>query len=575
MADGNAVTEVIAGPIVKATEGGLELDLSGVDKPLSFDSNIPDIGKIEALTDAIILLFQDLEIELNNYLTTYDIAEKAELHYTISRFLSRLNANRLIPLSFRLQSLRTFSKEIRFLDLDLTTAILNAYRVAVQIVMSESGRRDEEYRDNYLLELANLCGEAIALGVQVARLQLEQYWEPGAQLTWQIHELTRVGLAAITQANYSNRALQYQHKICNNIVWFELMREADFFQLTHDGQTLLYESLSPYLEKVQPIYCQKNTMPEVHAGHSYLVSYVGGRYEKPRMKQILEPKHERDRLLLDITQLLPILEEQFQEAKSYMDMGKKSSIPIAHTTDDTDDDKKSTQHKKLKTEDEVYSLYNVSRHLLRCLQIIPHREKRKRINGQQLIMIDNLDYSLTLPHKPAVKLGTKAEIKKYISEWVIRDISAIGIGVDANQSPKHLPQVTNLVRLVWQDKDSTRPLWAQIRWRRHRLNGKRVHMGMKFLPKNIEYWTTHSMRAGQAGLPILAMRSDHEKHAIIWTSNTNVQTNSGTVLNIDNKLFACKILNIIQRGSNFRACEIRIVRSFVPMQSLHQSLLKR
>ncbi|MDX8411788.1 MAG: hypothetical protein R8K46_07975, partial [Mariprofundaceae bacterium] len=223
-----------------------ELDISG-SSLLASDVDIPEIGQFSALTDAILLLFQDIDTRLTKYLTSFDEAEKEELHRDMKRFLGRLNANHLLPLKFRLRVLQSFGREAEFLDADLTYAILNAYKVAILLILDEAHEKPA-----YHLPLAKLCGDAITLAVRVTRLQLRLYREPSVQVTRHVHELTRLGLGALGKLEDGPMASKFRDNINHNLVWYELLSMANFFALTLEGQDIVYDSLEPYISKVVP-----------------------------------------------------------------------------------------------------------------------------------------------------------------------------------------------------------------------------------------------------------------------------------------------------------------------------------
>ncbi|MDX8394649.1 MAG: hypothetical protein R8K21_08740 [Mariprofundales bacterium] len=519
-----------------------ELELEG-SYSLTNDMNINDIGKLEELTDAIVMLFQNIDKQLNSYLVSCDETQKKELHKKMSRFLARLNTNRMLPLSFRLKSLRAFSKEARFLDADLTAAILNSYKVGIEIVRAEA-----KGRENYLLELGNLCGESISLASLVARLQLEAYNEPHTQITRQVHELFRIGIAALGKFSANNqRARNYREKINHSITWYELMREADFFQLTREGQRLIYDSLEPYIKQVMPMYCPREHESPSLEDHAYLIAYVGGKQEKPRFVRQLRQRHEKDRIILDITQLLPILQSHLKEAEAYMHGGGERKVG----------------KRKLRTEDEVNMLYQVTRHMLRCLHITPHKHPRQQANGEVIRIISNVEMGLRMPHKGhfAISNPTNKKDERGISVWNMRDISPAGTGLETAVKSDAVPEVTALVRLVWGNKEGSYPFWAQVRWRRHLLKGQKIRLGLQFLPRNVQIWWTQDVGT-RNNHPVLGIPMKRKNHVVVWSTDTRLKVGSSLILNIKGKLYACKVIAVPQRGCNFHACQAKVVRPF-------------
>ncbi|MDX8393108.1 MAG: hypothetical protein R8K21_00795 [Mariprofundales bacterium] len=534
----------------KGTMPQFELDLQDSSYSLTAGMSIPEIGRLEALTDAILMLFQNIEKQLNAYLVSCDEVEKSELHARMQRFLGKINGNRMIPLSFRLRVLRTFSKEARFLDADLTLAILNSYKITIQLVVEAA--RD---REPYLLELGNLCSESISLAMQVARMELERYWEPSLQVVRQVHELTRVGLAALSKVRQGKKATTYQDRIRNGIVWYELMRTADFYQLTVEGQRLVHSSLEPYIQNVTPMYCPRQQSVLADTKRIYLISFVGGRQAKPQYTQGLRPISDKDRVILDITKLVPILKKQLAEVEGYM----QGKVP---------ENKDGKLGSKLRTEDEVRMTHTVTRHLLRCMHIIPRKHERRTGTAEEVKVVANIELAFRMPHKPSFNLKVSKSSRNDDDEqdtkaslWMVHDISPTGMGVETNQTTVVFPEVTNLVRLVWPDNKSVYPFWGQLRWRKHRLKGRNVMMGIQFLPRNLNMWWVQGVGTGSRD-PVLGLRLKDPRRVVIWTNDSRMHDGSGLIINIQGNPYVCKVLSVIQQGGNFKACQVRVVRPF-------------
>jgi len=520
-----------------------ELDITG-SSLLASDVEIPEIGQFSALTDAIILLFQDIETRLAKYLTSYDEDEKEELHRDMKRFLGRINANHLIPLKFRLRVLQSFSREAEFLDADLTYAILNAYKVAILHILDAAHEKPV-----YHLPLAKLCGDAITLAVRVTRLQLRLYREPSIQVTRHVHELTRLGLGALGKIDETSQASKFKESINHNLAWYELLSMANFFALTLEGQDILYDSLEPYISKVVPFYCPRRQSALSTQGHVYLVHEVGtGRPVPEWSDKGVQPIHEWDRVILDISQLVPILRSQLQEAQAHMNDIEK-------------------QKRELRTEHELHMTLAVAKHLLTCLLDKPRKEERAPAKGQWTHVIGNMKRALTMPHKPSFRLSPLhlAEEEEQRNTWNLTDMSKTGMSVETDEL-KYLPDVTNVIRMVWpeNDEEAGRPFWAQVMWRRQAAKGGPMRMGLQFLPPQITCWRRQpyggNVEAGDRGnYFVLGAKLAKRKEFLIWTHDKNIQAGSTFELEMNSQWRPCRVLRIIQVGANHVVCLTNIL----------------
>jgi len=515
----------------------LELQTSSA---LSTD-DIPEVGALEALTDAIVVLFQNIDKQLTRYLVTFDQEEKADLHKSMQRFLGRINSNPLIPLSFRLKVLQTFSKEISFLDAQLTQAILNAYKVAILLV-----RDAAEDRTEYLLVLARLCGESITLAMRVTRLNFENYVEPSIQITRQVHELTRLGLAALEAAQGGEaRGRKFRMIIHDGLAWYEIMRISNFYGLTPQGQNIVYTSLKPYIKHITSEYCPRSETVSSQAKHVYLVSSVGGRQNRPQWMTALAATANTDRVILDITSLLPVLKRQLNDVEEHLKNRKK-------------------QREHIRTEKELHMTHTVTKHLMTALHKVKRKHSREVISKGSVTLVGNFHVGIKLPNDstriPILPVSHKGE-ETLASNWRAFNISPGGIALQTDEVA-NMPDVSALVRMVWtNDKNNDKPQWGEVRWRRHLAVGKRRHLGVRFLPRNLATWRVQVVGGeGDKQHMVLGMPLKKDGRLVVWSNNTQLSVGSIMLIEISRQLYTCKVMGVVQRGENFVTCHLRASR---------------
>lgn len=516
-----------------------ELDIKD-SSALNEFSDVPEIGKLEALTDVIKMMFQDIESRIEKYLVSMDEAEKDQLHKEMKRFLSRINANNMIPLQFRLKVLHSFGKEASFLDGSLTSSILDSYKVAILLLLEAA-----EDKQNYLLALSKMCGQAIQLAMRVSRLQLAEYHEPRVQVTKQVHAFARIGLGALDKVDRGPKRSMNEESIRYGLIWYELMRASDFFRLGKGGQELVYDSIEPYISQVSVEYCPKNQSAMMPSDHIFLVSYVDEKPKKPEWTDHLRVLHPSDRVILDITELLPMLKKQLSDVVEHMKNIEK-------------------QKSQLRTEIEIHNTHKVTMHLLSCMHVLPRKNNRHE-RAEALTLLSNFKMALKKPNKPSFRvlpmMGDSDEDDDLASQWTSTDVSKDGVGIETDEMI-HMPEVSSLVRIVWNNNAIKWPFWGILIWRRH--SATRVghtNAGIQFLHGVPNIGAMQSAGKG-AKWQVLYSKLHKAGQLMVWSPETNITQGMGVLMEINEQMFECKIVKILQRGSNYVSCHVNIVRKY-------------
>lgn len=533
---------------MRPSESGLEkllspeLTLETDDAALREDlADIPEMGNLSALSDAILLLFKNIDERLNRYLTSVDSTEKDELVKEMKQFLDRINSNHLIPLHFRLKVLHSFGREAAFLNAELTSAILKSYQVGILLLLEEANEKE-----HYLLALGQLCGEAIQLAMHVSRLHLSQYRELGFRITNQVHALARNGLGSLMKCSESIKRLQHLKSLRHSMAWFELMRAADFFSLRPSEQETIYNYIESCINKIDVVYVPKRQAIQHIEDHTYLVSYVEERKQsRPERVDVLQETHSHDRIVLDISILLPILKSRLMEVEEHLEDVEK-------------------QRRDLRTEDELQSTLIATKRMLISMHKIPRKQERVE-DQQEFTLVGNLETALKMPNKPSFimtpMMGDDGQLDEQTSYWASYDRSAAGVGAEATNSIQ-LPEISSLVRLVWASSNTDpQPCWGRMIWRRHLAVGiGRVQAGIQFLPGNPMIITIQS--PGHDSYAALAVRLKEPNELMTWMLRRKL--NAGEIILIENngKTFSCQVLKAAQHGSNYSAYRIRVTNTF-------------
>ncbi|MDX8389525.1 MAG: hypothetical protein R8M38_03450 [Mariprofundaceae bacterium] len=525
-----------------------ELELESTEVG-ALDEDIPEIGHLSALTDAVLLLFDNIESRLTRYLKSHDSVERSDLHLEMKQFLTRISANPLIPIHFRLKVLRTFSKEVDVLDAPMTSAILGAYKISILLLLDVT-KGDERF----LLALAKVSGEAITLAKRVTQLKLIVYDEPGNEITSQVFALLRLGMSALSELGDSKLALIHRANIEHGAIWFELVRMADFFSLTPEGQEIIYKSLEPYIGNVQISYCPRNQRMPALPDSLYLVTHVSNPEQRPRLTNRLEPIASVDRIILNMTQLVPKIKNQYKEICEHMECTQK-------------------QRQDLRIEREVATTHAVTLHLIRSLSIVPRNAAREGADKKQwLSLVANLNAAFQMPNKSSFRImpvGMDEEREdEEVSNWHAVNTSNNGMSIETDES-MYMPKVGSLVRIVWNKEDAKQALWGRICWRRHFSKSTHSQIGLNFLPRNLSLVAARPLDDSidvDRGITsyLLAARLKAQGEILAWSGYMFLQIGSKLVIEVAmGKHKLCIVRQIRHRGENFLICQIEILEDFI------------
>ncbi|MDX8394974.1 MAG: hypothetical protein R8K22_01010 [Mariprofundaceae bacterium] len=520
----------------------MTLELTLDDDALRDDvSDIPQMGNISALTDAILLIFKNIDERLNRYLTSVVASEKEDLRKEMVKFFERINSNHLIPLHFRLKVLRSFAREVNLLNAEMTSAILKGYQVGILLLLEEANEREK-----YLLALGNMCGEAIELAMHVSKLHLEQYHELGFRITNQAHVLTRNGLVSLVKCPQSSKRDKYLKSICHGIVWFELMRVSDFFSLRNSEQQTVYNYIESCIDKIDVVYVPKMKPIEHIKGHVYLVSYVEAKQQsRPERLDLLEKTHKNDRIVLDISVLLPIFKKNLEQVQEHL----------------TNIDK---QRQDLRTEDELYTTQIATKRMLMCMHQIPRKFERQK-KEQEFTIIGNFKAALKMPNKASFAvmpvMGDDADFDQKTSFWSSYERSSVGMGAESSDTIQ-LPDVSSLVRVVWNKPgEEELPFWARVIWRRHLSIGiSRVQVGLQFLPMNS--FSISIQSPGHESQAALAIMLKEKGQLMVWMQRRKLDVGQNILLEIKGKTYIYEALKPFRGGCNYSIYQMRILKRF-------------
>lgn len=278
-------------------------NLNQGDIPLSINTDLRlhpqqlKLGKAELLTDAITLPFTDIESKLSAYAFNCSEGERKKLCNSMKSYLGRLNANPLIPLSFRLKVLKRFEKELNLFDGEMTAAVLNSHKIAITLVQKEA--REESH---YYSPLVEMIANAVELAGKILQLTLESYQATPVIATRQFFELARLGLDIIPLLDEKESAncRRLTVAICRH----ELLRAMDFYSKTIEQQQIVLKELAYHVDALDAFLLRSGEHNQAAERERALLSNINRPNDPPALVDQFQGSIPFDAIVLPVDKLL-------------------------------------------------------------------------------------------------------------------------------------------------------------------------------------------------------------------------------------------------------------------------------
>ncbi len=487
-----------------------------------------ELGKTELLTDAITLPFVDLEKQLNKHRTNRPSEAMRELRYSVKTYLSRLNANPLLPLQFRLKVLSRFEHELDLFDAQTTAAILNSYKIAVEMLQEAARTKPEYYQ-----ELMDVVATALELAVQLLRHDLEAYQSPAIITIRQVFSLSRLGLGVMPALPVSSEDVCFRLQKAVSV--YELSRALNFFQKSVSEQKIISSLLEDHAKDLHPYLCLHHSHPPSMPGKVFLVSKLSRPDEKPRMSSTLPETFSTDAIVIPMDAFLASLFKNVKKAKQLLDNSNM-------------------QKEDMHTEDALRITMTGSCSILDALSI-KKRASRYEYRKTRAYLEWDLERIFVESERALSMDGYEFAPFEWSSQdaWWVTDISKTGVGLGRTSSQQLSDCVGSMVGLKW-PKHKGEPELGFIRWFREPKTGEQL-LGIEFLQGKQQL-----MKASLTGGTIESMHDLTPWHVMVEQAMHSLRILSpekdvfeGIVLNIstadqDNQY---KVSHIIQTGPNY------------------------
>jgi len=496
-----------------------------------------ELGQAEMLTDALLSKFDDLEQRLNTYIAGASGGEK--LRKGMQSYLSRLNANPLIPLHFRLKVLKRFEGQLDLFDAEMTAAILNAHKIGIDMVQKEA-----QSEAGYYPILVDMISHAIELAGRLMRDGLGEYQSAAIITIRQVFDLMRLGMVMLPEC--PEAADNERKRFYMAVARYELLRNLDFFSLTDKKQAMVMDELHHHIQILKPYYLAKGAVKDAQVqGYSLLVTNLSRPHQTAKVLPFAPDSAATDHLLIPMDEFIDKLVLSIDRAEKVL------KDPLL-------------QSKNLQVEAALKTTVVGGNAILDALRTKSRIHDRQEYGNAKLTvdwgLIDLMGVAIeeNLEEHGVVALGAEAAAAPILlrgSEWTVLNISKSGIAIERISSEAPNSEVGYMVGLNWTPHRGE-PRFAFIRWIRYPKPGEQQigldfymqkHVVLKAVMLSIGDTSTHRK------WPVLASFEEDDEHTILFPDG-NIFT--GLVFSIERgvqkDLF--KVLEILKQGANYSLC---------------------
>ncbi|MDQ7001659.1 MAG: hypothetical protein Q9N02_03090 [Ghiorsea sp.] len=419
-----------------------------------------ELGQAEMLTDVLLNRFEDLEQRLNTYFSGSSAGP--ELRKSMQAYLSRLNANPLIPLHFRLKVLRRFEERLDLFDADMTAVILNAHKIGVDMVQREALQNPEYYRI-----LVDMVAHAINLAGSLMKDTLGSYHAPAVITVRQVFDLMRLGM--IVAPGLGQGAEEETQRLYLAIVRYELLRGLDFFSKTMEEQSMMMDELQHHVAQLTPYYLPKDDLKSsAMKGYSLLVTNMSRPNDTAQVITFAPQSTASDHIIIPMDDFIDKLVMAIDRAEKVL------NNPVLQSND-------------LQIEASLKNTVLGGNAILDALRTKSRDTDRQEYGNAKLVVDWSLQHRISAlkrtlaAQKDTLNNQTKNDDQSDVmpaQAWTVINISRQGMAIERLSATPPEREVNALVGLHWKPHRGE-PSFAFMRWIRYPKAGEQ-QMGLQF-----------------------------------------------------------------------------------------------
>lgn len=393
-----------------------------------------ELGTAELLTDALILPYSNIEKQLAQFAISGSPDEVEHLRKNMKNYLGRLNANPHIPLSFRMKVLNNFERELELFDGEMTTAVLNAHKIAVDLV--QKAARDEP---SYYQYLVDMISNAIELAVKLLLISLQHYRAPAVITTRQFFELARLGLnvAGVLEKKLHAKKQRLWKAICD----YELLRKLDFHDKTQLQQRKIWQELQSHINVLEPQFYRDGERLAETGNKLFLVTNINRPNEPAETVDSLPDPLNKTCIIIPMDTFMDRLYTALKRVRSILENLDKQKID-------------------LHTEEALQTTLIGGSAIISTLRRTEHKDHSSRPSDAHIMLEWDVEKAISSAYSNAASKG-KTETTD-AEAWSVISVSDNGIDMERMSSAPLPHHIGSLVGLMW-DPNQKQPALGFVR----------------------------------------------------------------------------------------------------------------
>jgi len=497
-----------------------------------------ELGKAELLTDALTLPFTDIEKRLNQYIAGSSNDEKKQLQKSIKSYLAKLNANPMIPLHYRLKVLGRFEKELELFDSEMTAAVLNSHKIAVELVQKAA-----QNESTYHLVLVNMVSNALELAVKMLRIELEQYHSPAVLTTRQVFDLMRLGLSVVPVL--SEQDISERKRLFQAVSNHEILRMLDFHSKTPHAQKITWQELQHHSGILEPQFVRKGKTSSELPNDTYITTHCGRPNDAAKIYSKLPSSFEVDMIIFPANAFIDRLVTAIDRVENVL---KNPAL----------------QHNDLHTEEALQATIVGGNAILNTLRERQRTCERKNNTGTRTALEWDAGKAFVEASRAMALDEYEYAPAQYANRepWTVLDISKHGCALERLSDHMHEASVGSLIGLNWMPHNKE-PMLGFIRWMKEIKPGEQ-RMGIEFFQNDFKLYKGAILGGGSADTsaarswPVL-VKAGKPYHTALFP-DYRMFHDMVFLLTQDGKGAHFKVVEVKQSGANYCICAIAPVK---------------
>lgn len=490
-----------------------------------------ELGRLELLTQSVKLPFEQIQQQLQAYARRPSSHLRDELRREIKRYLGRLNANPLFPLSFRLKVLESFESYTELFDVELIAQVLNAYKIGIQLLQKSAMKRSE-----YWPILIRWTAKTLELAEVLLFDVLQSHRVQHVIAMRQTMDLMKLGMMAAQ--NEAVEAPADIERLYRAVVRHELLRCMDLYSHTHEEQQLIRGELGRFCNRIEPAYVAKGD-PLPRDMDIYLITAIHEPHHRPYKLARLPAKAERELILMPLGDFLEAIKHDIKLAKAAAELSEEERAEVM-------------------SKERFREIMGGAVFIPKALQTLQRKHPREVVQGVRvLIDMDIQSAFASFTAKGLCLGGDMLNPAERREAWSVRDTSESGMHIESiHEAPLELV-VGQLVGIRWVEQRLGVNV-GFVKWYREEKPGNQ-HMGIKFLGKGLRPVRGVVVLSDVVQFPTsmhFLQHPDFPKELLV--PKPGLQIGDRLRFQLEGDEVACHVTLLLREGVNYTYCGVSL-----------------